>query len=61
MSVCVVCERPLEPNHRCPKRVEAAWAARETRAIREEMGEYETPQMNENVRLFVGLAMLERD
>ena len=59
--ICVVCGRETGSNHRCPKSVEAAWQAKQTKALNEETFYYEQPRMSENVRLFVGLATMERE
>lgn len=57
---CVVCGQLTGENHRCPKSIEAAWKAQQTKALNDEMLCYETPRMAEHTRLFVGLAAMER-
>ena len=57
---CVVCGRETNSNHKCPKRVEAARQAAETKAINEQFGDYETPKISENIRLWAGLALMEK-
>ncbi len=59
--VCVVCNLERGPNHRCPASVEAAWAAKQTRALNDETFYYETPPLAEHIRLFSGLCEAERD
>jgi hypothetical protein len=58
---CVVCGQPTGDNHRCPKRVESAWQAKQTRALNAETFYHETPQLAEHIRLFAGLCEMERD
>ena len=59
--LCVVCGLERGPNHRCPKSVEAAWQAKQTRALNDETFYHESPRLGEHIRLFVGLAAMERE
>lgn len=62
MDTCVVCGQDLTTSakpHRCPSRIEGAWAAQQTRALAEERGEYETNLTAESYRLWAGLLMWE--
>jgi hypothetical protein len=61
LGTCVVCGQPTSINHQCPKRVLAARQAAQTRANNEELGYNEDHDYPTNVRLFVGLAMVEQE